>query len=109
MHDASEAYLSDMSRPVNRMLPAYMDIERGVEKAIADRYSLQYPCPAMVKLIDNRSRATEGENFFRHHQNKWWKNTRIRGSSRSRSCCRGASNTGTRCWPSICSWDASGG
>jgi uncharacterized protein len=60
MHDASEAYLSDLLRPVKRTLAAYMDLERGVEKVIADKHGLQYPYPAMANLIDNRMLATEG-------------------------------------------------
>jgi hypothetical protein len=57
MHDASEAYLSDLPRPVKRMLSGYLDIERTVEQAIPDKYGLAYPYPAIVRLIDNRMLA----------------------------------------------------
>ena len=74
MHDASEAYLADLPRPAKRMIPQYMEIEAGLEAAIAKKFGLFFPYPAEVKLIDNRMLATEAENFFKNQANKWWKN-----------------------------------
>jgi hypothetical protein len=55
LHDAAEAYIADMIRPL-KMLPGlgdiYLKIEAGVERAIAERFQLQYPWPKSVKRAD---------------------------------------------------------
>ena len=40
LHDASEAYLSDITRPVKRRLPTYLDIECAMQNAIWQAFSL---------------------------------------------------------------------
>lgn len=40
MHDASEAFLGDVSSPLKQQLRAYRDIERTVEHAIAVRFGI---------------------------------------------------------------------
>lgn len=53
MHDASEAYLIDVPRPVKRFLTNYQEIEAGLEAAIAKRFDLMHPAPPIVKQLDN--------------------------------------------------------
>ena len=38
LHDASEAYLSDVTRPVKKELPKYLEIEKPLQDAIWDKY-----------------------------------------------------------------------
>lgn len=38
LHDGSEAYLSDVTRPVKKVLPAYLEIEKPLQDVIWDRY-----------------------------------------------------------------------
>lgn len=59
MHDASEAYLSDIIRPVKSSLPEYRVIEERLESVIAQRFDLVYPMPAEVKRLDNAILADE--------------------------------------------------
>ena len=40
LHDASEAYISDITRPVKRSLPQYAEIEDVLQNQIFDRFSL---------------------------------------------------------------------
>lgn len=40
LHDASEAYLSDITRPVKSRLPSYVDIEKTMQNAIWTAFSL---------------------------------------------------------------------
>lgn len=40
LHDASESYISDLTRPVKRNLPAYFDIEDKLQKVIYERFGL---------------------------------------------------------------------
>lgn len=53
MHDASEAYLSDVIRPIKRHMTQYGAIEETLEKVIARRFDLTWPMPAEVKRLDN--------------------------------------------------------
>ena len=59
MHDASEAYLVDVPRPVKLMLPEYKTLEFRTEEALALAFNLTYPHPRYVKEIDNRMLNTE--------------------------------------------------
>lgn len=59
MHDASEAYLSDVIRPIKPFLANYREIEERLERAIAERFSLTWPLPAEVKRLDNAILADE--------------------------------------------------
>ena len=38
LHDASEAYLSDVTRPVKKELPKYLEIEKPLQDAIWNKY-----------------------------------------------------------------------
>lgn len=40
LHDAAEAYVCDIPRPLKSALPAYKTIERGVEQAIRQRFAI---------------------------------------------------------------------
>jgi hypothetical protein len=60
LHDAAEAYLCDLPRPVKRCLPEYKTVERLNEKIIAARFGLRtLDMPAAVKEIDSRMLTTE--------------------------------------------------
>lgn len=61
LHDASEAYLGDISGPLKR-LPAfdgYREVEELVERVIAAKYGLPFPYPPVVKVCDNESADLE--------------------------------------------------
>ena len=50
LHDASEAYLADITRPVKQHLPRYRSIENGLLRAIYEKY-LNGITPEEQKLI----------------------------------------------------------
>lgn len=55
LHDASEAFVGDVSSPLKRILgSAYTDIEDAIQKEIAVRYSLIYPFPKEIHAADKR-------------------------------------------------------
>jgi hypothetical protein len=52
LHDASEAYLCDIIRPIKSSLTNYLDIERRLEGVIAARFNTHFPMPEEVRKID---------------------------------------------------------
>ena len=54
LHDASEAYLADIARPVKKILPDYQKLEAKIEALLAQKFNLLYPFPAWVKEMDTR-------------------------------------------------------
>lgn len=54
LHDASEAYLPDVARPIKPHLPGFVDIERGVMNAVCQKFAISPWEPAIVKEADHR-------------------------------------------------------
>jgi uncharacterized protein len=52
MHDAAEAFIGDIAKPLKELLPDYKMIEKLVDHAVSERHGLQYPMPDCVKLAD---------------------------------------------------------
>jgi len=59
MHDAAEAYLIDLPRPLKQQLRDYREIERQLEAVIAERFGLAYPTPTEVGVVDKRALMAE--------------------------------------------------
>lgn len=59
MHDAAEAYLADVPRPLKRHLPGYKEAEANVMAAICERFDLPEEMPAEVHEADSRILADE--------------------------------------------------
>jgi hypothetical protein len=53
MHDASEAYLIDVPRPIKGSLEGYKAIEHELMLAIAARFDFDWPAPGLVHRLDN--------------------------------------------------------
>lgn len=64
LHDASEAYLVDVPRPVKPFLCGYKSAERAVTAAIASRFGLPPEMPASVKVADERILADEAAQLM---------------------------------------------
>lgn len=56
LHDAAEAYLGDIPRPLKGqpVMAGWREAETRLEAAIAERFGIELPMPAAVKDIDNR-------------------------------------------------------
>jgi len=59
LHDAAEAYCSDINSPLKRLLPDYRYIIKRVEKVIAAKYGLPPEMSQQVKHADLVMLATE--------------------------------------------------
>lgn len=52
LHDASEAYLLDIPRPIKKGLSNYKEIEDKLMNAIAAKFGFEYPLHEKVKEVD---------------------------------------------------------
>jgi hypothetical protein len=59
MHDAAEAYLSDVPRPIKPMLPEFRLIEDSVLAVIGGKYGIGEPDHESIKHADVVMLATE--------------------------------------------------
>lgn len=67
MHDASEAYLSDIARPVKHAAgfgDAYREIEDGLQQALSERFGIPYPYPEIIHFADNALLEAEGRDIM---------------------------------------------
>jgi hypothetical protein len=71
MHDAAEAFLGDITRPLKQMLPDYKRIEAEVERAIFSRFGMQTPLPREVKQADLRVLAAEQRQIMPRGTDDW--------------------------------------
>ena len=63
MHDASEAYICDIPRPIKPHLSNYQEIEKNIEKAIQDKFGNR-PMSDYLKDLDHRIVADEAAQLF---------------------------------------------
>lgn len=61
MHDAGEAFLVDMPRPIKSMLPGYKPMENRIMAVAAVRFGFDWPMPPEVKYLDDAILADERE------------------------------------------------
>ena len=71
LHDATEAYLVDLPRPVKRMMADYRAAEQVVWEAVARRFGLPLELPAEVKDADEDALATEAPILMPNAPKAW--------------------------------------
>jgi hypothetical protein len=71
LHDAAEAYMGDMTRPLKELMPAFKDIEKRVEREIWELFGLQGDLPAEVKHADLVMLATERRDLMSDQLERW--------------------------------------
>lgn len=59
LHDASEAYLVDVPRPIKGALGGYREAEAQLMRAVCTRFGLPFDMPARVREFDDRILADE--------------------------------------------------
>jgi hypothetical protein len=80
MHDAAEAYIGDIVRPLKVRMFCAMDnatlrkinyIEDCILERIAEPFGLPWPMPEVVEIVDLRMLATERARLFDERQPEW--------------------------------------
>jgi hypothetical protein len=71
LHDASEAYLTDVPRPVKPFLPGYREAEDRLMGAICERFGLTPGMPAEVKRVDSAILNDERAQNMCHSRFDW--------------------------------------
>ena len=64
LHDAGEAYLPDIPRPIKRRYPELVAAEERILKLVAERYELVWPMPAEVHEADDLLLVTEARDLM---------------------------------------------
>jgi hypothetical protein len=78
MHDAAEAFLGDITRPLKQMLPEYKRIEAAVEHAILKRFRVDTPLPPQVKQADLRVLAAEQRQIMPEGTDGWVRGQKVK-------------------------------
>lgn len=73
MHDASEAYLGDVTKPLKMQLPKYRKMEDNVLQTIFNVIGLPWPLTKEIKLADQLALATEVKHLLKPTQQpEYW-------------------------------------
>jgi len=73
MHDASEAFLGDVTRPLKALLPDYRALEARVEASLMRRFNVPYPFAPEVKEADLAMLGAE-QNQVMGNADNWGNN-----------------------------------
>lgn len=71
LHDAAEAYLGDMVKPLKILLPAFAHIEDQVTDIIAQEFGLDFGNYAPIKTADLIALATEKRDLMPYSVEDW--------------------------------------
>jgi hypothetical protein len=71
LHDASEAYLCDLPRPIKNCVTGYAEAEHKVMAVIAEKFGFTLPLPEIVKSLDTRILLDEREAFMVPTDHDW--------------------------------------
>jgi hypothetical protein len=71
LHDASEAYLMDVPKPIKPLFLNYDAWEENVDRALACAFDLPFPMSEEVKAVDDGMVPVEVANFFPPGSEAW--------------------------------------
>lgn len=71
LHDASEAYVTDIPRPVKPYLTNYKAIETKIWEAIAEKFDINPVMPDVIKKVDNALLIAEMQQVMKEPPEDW--------------------------------------
>lgn len=71
LHDATEAYIGDMTRPLKAVMPHFSEVEEIIWQAVCDRFNLDPILPECIKRADLVALATERRDLMPHYPGEW--------------------------------------
>lgn len=71
LHDAAEAYLGDMVKPLKVLLPEFATIEDAVTGIIARTFDIDFSDYGPIKQADLIALATEKRDLMPHSAERW--------------------------------------
>ena len=71
LHDAAEAYLGDMVKPLKVLMPQFAALEDQVTAIIAATYDIDFSDYAPIKRADLIALATEKRDLMPHSAERW--------------------------------------
>jgi hypothetical protein len=64
LHDAAEAYMGDMVRPIKRFMPNFKEAEERLLRVIGVRFGLTWPMPESIHVADNLVLGAEARDLM---------------------------------------------
>lgn len=71
LHDATEAFMGDVTRPLKHMLPNYQDMEHKLSQMIEARFGVSFD-DTLIKTADNIALCLEARLFYRNADLDEW-------------------------------------
>jgi hypothetical protein len=72
LHDATEAYINDLNRPLKYQLPEYRRVEDTNWRVIAEKFGLPFVMPRAVKDVDGTMLWAERRELFHGDAPRAW-------------------------------------
>lgn len=71
LHDAQEAYICDLPKPLKQLFPKYEEAEMRLTLAVMEKFELPRKIPDSVIEIDRFLLVTEAAQLMDHHPDQW--------------------------------------